>query len=96
MPRARNRNGIIHPRVAKLGSEEKSYAVERGTTIQELLDMAGIDGGITTVKLGNKTIDDFDTPLNTDVRIVAIPNIKGGSDSESEELEADAEDTDTE
>jgi len=79
------RSTIVHPKVAKLGSEERTFAVERGTSIQELLDMAGIDGGITTIKLGNKTIEDLDTPINSDARIVAIPNIKGGND-ESEEI----------
>ena len=82
--RRNGRNGIVYPRVAKLGSEERVFAVRKGTTIQELLDLAEIDGGSEQVKINNRTIDDFDTPITSSVRIVAIPNVKGGNE-ESEE-----------
>jgi hypothetical protein len=86
--RRNHRNGgVVYPRVSKLGSEERTFSVSKGTTLQELLDLAEIDGGISTIKVGNKTVEDFDTPITSSVRIVAIPNYKGGNDeSETKEI----------
>jgi hypothetical protein len=71
-------NGFVFVEVSKLGSEVHKYSFAKGVTVADVLAEAQIDGGVNTVKMGSRTITDFDTKITTNASLVAIPNVKGG------------------
>jgi len=88
---AKNGTNVVFASVSKLGSEERTFSVVKGTPLSAVLNLAEIDGGTNSVKLGSKTITNLETPITATCRIVAIPNIKQGND-DCEELPEDVVD----
>jgi len=67
---------IITVRVGRLGSAVETFQIEKGSTVQELLDTAHIDGATTTVKIDGKVTKADSKLTKNNVLICAIPEVK--------------------
>lgn len=68
----------IEVRMGRLGAEVKTYFMEKGQTVSDVLNEAGLNGDVTTCKINGRTVP-VDTKLTRNVTIVAIGEMEGGN-----------------
>lgn len=64
-------------KLGRLGEEVSERAVKKGTTVQKILDDAGIDGSVVAVKLNGRKVN-LTQKVTRDCTLVAIAEIEGG------------------
>jgi len=70
---------IVKVTMARLGSDLQTYAMPKGSSVKEVLQIAGINGSTTTVRLNGKVVTNLSTKLQRDSEIVAIAEIDQGA-----------------
>jgi len=78
-------------KLGRLGEEVRDWAVPKGTTVSEVLDMADIDGSVTTVKINGRKVN-LNQKLTGNCTLISIPEVEGGNDEEEKEKPESEED----
>lgn len=74
----RKKQTEIEVRLGRLGDEVRTFVFPTGTTVQDVLDKAEIDGSAHTVKMNGRKVS-MEKRLTRNCSLVAIVELKAGA-----------------